>query len=96
MMFTQLPVDNQISSLVLCEQGLCLIIKLPEKEMKKVKALWLTIVVGLAVTTVQAEQFKAFEIASADAVSVKVVFSHNFRFCWKLPWGGVRPESWRT
>ena len=46
--------------------------------MRKVKALWLTIVVGLAVTTVQAEQFKAFEIASADTVSAKVVFSRNY------------------
>jgi len=46
--------------------------------MINVKALWLIIVIGLAVTTVQAEQFKSFDIVSADTVSVKVVFNRNY------------------
>ncbi|WP_446011647.1 hypothetical protein [Candidatus Electrothrix sp.] len=46
--------------------------------MTNVKALWLIIVIGLVVTTVQAEQFKSFDIVSADTVSVKVVFSRNY------------------
>lgn len=46
--------------------------------MTNVKALWLIIVIGLVVTTVQAEQFKSFDIVSADTVSVKVVFNRNY------------------
>jgi preprotein translocase subunit SecD len=44
----------------------------------KAKVLWLTIIVGLSVATVRAEQFKSFAIVSADAALAKVVFSRKY------------------
>lgn len=49
-----------------------------EKEIMKAKALWLTIVIGVAVATVHAEQFKSLAIVSADAALAKVVFSRDY------------------
>ena len=42
------------------------------------KAVWSAILIGLAVTAVQAEQFTSFDLISGDAVSAKVVFSGNY------------------
>jgi preprotein translocase subunit SecD len=42
------------------------------------KVLGLTILASVVVATANAEQFKSFEIVSADAAHAKVVFSRNY------------------
>ena len=44
----------------------------------KAKVLILSIIVAVAAATAYAEQFKSFEIVSADAALAKVVFSRNY------------------
>jgi hypothetical protein len=44
----------------------------------KSKVLGLTILASVVVATANAEQFKSFEIVSADAALAKVVFSRNY------------------
>ena len=44
----------------------------------KVKVLWMTILAAVSALSVHAEQFKSFEIVSADAALAKVVFSRNY------------------
>ena len=44
----------------------------------KAKVLGLAIVAAVFVATAHAEQFKSFEIVSADAALAKVVFSRNY------------------